>query len=205
MGLLNDQTQKAYYEGSSFGNYQFTSLDNIIDQFIIAYVGEDKIIDKAKRTTVQFHAQRALQELSFDTFKSTKAQEIEVPPSLQMVLPQDYVNYVKLSFTDSAGIQHVLYPALKTSNPTAITQDVDGVYQFTGDNLTTTDSDTWTGISRHTVHVRGAVSPSVYRAARDHSQRVFRRDNPGDDGVAGYPAGHDDDHHRRHHDRYRRR
>ncbi len=85
-----------------------------------------------------------MQELSFDTFKSTKAQEIEVPATLQMVLPQDYVNYVKLSWSDSAGIEHVLYPAIKTSNPTAITQDADGVYQFTGSDLITTDSDTWT-------------------------------------------------------------
>ena len=144
MGLLDNQTQNAYYTGSSFGTYQFTSLEHIINQFIIAYVGEDKIINKVKRADVAFHAQRALQELSFDTFKSTKAQEIEIPPSLQMVLPQDYVNYVKITYTDSSGIESTIYPAIKTSNPTAITQNDAGVYQFTGNNLTTTDSDTWT-------------------------------------------------------------
>jgi hypothetical protein len=144
MGLLDNQTQNAYYTGSSFGTYQFTSLEHIINQFIIAYVGEGKIIDKVKRTDVAFHAQRALQELSFDTFKSTKAQEIEIPSSLQMVLPQDYVNYIKITYSDSSGIEHILYPEIKTSNPTAITQNDAGVYQFTGNNLTTTDSDTWT-------------------------------------------------------------
>jgi hypothetical protein len=143
MGLLDGTTQHAYYGGSSFGGYQFTSLETIINQFIIAYVGEEKIITKVKRMDVAFHAQRALQELSFDTFKSTKAQEIEVPSSLQMVLPQDYVNYVKLTWKDAAGIEHVLYPAIKTSNPTAITQNSTGVYQTDGTNLTTTDSDTW--------------------------------------------------------------
>ena len=150
MGLLDNQTQKSYYEGSSFGTYQFTSLQNVIDQFIIAYVGEGKIIPKTNRIDIAFHAQRALQELSFDTFKSTKAQEIEIPATLQMVLPQDYVNYVKLSWSDSAGIEHVLYPAIKTSNPTAITQDADGVYQFTSNDLTTTDSDTWTAYKSQT-------------------------------------------------------
>lgn len=150
MGLLDSQTQNAYYTGSEFGGYQFISLENIIDQFLIAYVGEDKIIQKAKRVDVAFHAQRALQELSFDTFKSTKAQEIEIPPSLQMVLPQDYVNYVKLTYTDASGIEHTLYPASKTSNPTAITQNDAGVYQFTGNNLTTTDSDTWTKYKANT-------------------------------------------------------
>ena len=151
MGLLDNQTQHAYYGGSSFGTYQFTSLENIINQFIIAYVGEDKIIPRVKRTDVAFHAQRALQELSFDTFKSTKSQEIEVPATLQMVLPQDYVNYVKITWADSAGIEHVLYPAIKTSNPLDITQGVDGSYTTDGTNLTTDNlSSTWESYKAHT-------------------------------------------------------
>ena len=38
MGLLN-QTQQNYYDGNNHGGYQFTSLNDIITQFIIAYVG----------------------------------------------------------------------------------------------------------------------------------------------------------------------
>ena len=100
MGLLDNTTQQAYYDGNNHGNYQFTSLDNIINQFIIAYVGENKIIPKVKRTDVSFHAQRAMQELSFDTFKSCKAQEITVPATLQMWILQElnifYTLQVKL-------------------------------------------------------------------------------------------------------------
>ena len=136
MGLLDNQTQKAYYTGSDFGTYQFTTLDHIINGFMIAYVGESKIISKVNRTDVQFHAMRAIQELSYDVFRSIKSQEIEIPSSLTMVLPQDYVNYVKLVRVDSNGIERVLYPTGKTSNPFAITQDTDGVYQYTGDALT---------------------------------------------------------------------
>jgi hypothetical protein len=118
MGLLN-QTQQAYYSGNNFGGYQFVSLTDIINQFMFVYVGEDKIIPKARRVDVAFHAQRALAELSFDTFKSFKAQEIVVPATLQMILPQDYVNYTKISWVDSAGIKHLLYPMSKTSNPSS--------------------------------------------------------------------------------------
>jgi hypothetical protein len=127
MGLLGNTTQVDYYlDSSSWGKYQFTSLDNIVNQFMIAYVGEDKLISKAKRTDVAFHAQRAIQELSFDTFKSCKTLELEIPPSLKMILPQDYVNYVKLTWSDSAGIEHIIYPTSKTSNPIAISQDPSG-------------------------------------------------------------------------------
>ena len=128
MGLLDNQTQKDYYDGNDFGGYQFTSLDDIINNFIIAYVGENKIIPKAKRTDIAFHAQRAVQELSFDTFKSIKSQEITLPPSNTMVLPQDYVNYTKICWSDDNGIERPLYPTRHTSNPTPILQNDDGTY-----------------------------------------------------------------------------
>ena len=69
-------TADQYYNSDDLGNYQFISLEDIINQFMVAYVGEDKIISKIKRTDVAFHAQRAMQELSFDTFKSCMASEI---------------------------------------------------------------------------------------------------------------------------------
>ena len=118
------------YTDTDFGNYQFISLSDVINQFMVAYVGEGKIISKIKRTDVTFHAKRALQELSFDTFKSCKTQEIEVPPSLTMILPQDYVNYTKLAWSDSAGVEHTLYPTSRTSNPTNPLQNSDGDFDF---------------------------------------------------------------------------
>tara|TARA_R110002020_G_scaffold127405_1_gene285833 strand:+ start:801 stop:1673 length:873 start_codon:yes stop_codon:yes gene_type:complete len=153
MGLLDSQTQQQYYEGDSFGTYQFTSLDNVINAFIVAYVGEGKLITKINRTDVQFHAMRAIQELSYDVFRSVKSQEIEVSPSLKMMLPQDYVNYVKLVRVDSNGIERVLYPTGKTSNPFAISQNTDGNYTFdnTNTNLSEQDpSNTWDNYSDST-------------------------------------------------------
>tara|TARA_R100001015_G_C4632686_1_gene196564 strand:- start:2412 stop:3776 length:1365 start_codon:yes stop_codon:yes gene_type:complete len=129
MALLN-QTQQDYYDGNDFGGYQFISLNDIITNFTIAYVGEHKIISKAKRTDIAFHAQRAIQELSFDTFKCIKSQEITLPPSNTMVLPQDYVNYTKICWVDDNGIERPLYPTKYTSNPLPILQNTDGEYKF---------------------------------------------------------------------------
>jgi len=130
MGLLDNTTQQAYYQGNNYGNYQFTSLEDIINQFIIAYTGENKIIPKVKRTDVAFHAQRAMQELSFDTFKSIKSQEIVLPPSNTMILPHDYVNYTRVLWTDSSGIKHPLYPTKHTQNPFKIKQDSNQNYDY---------------------------------------------------------------------------
>jgi len=130
MALLN-QTPQDYYNGDQHGQYQFVSLHDIINQFMLIYVGEDKIIPKAKRIDVAFHAQRALAELSFDTLKSFKTQEITVPPSLQMTLPQDYVNYTNVLAVDSLGIKHPIYPTEHTQNPQVIgVQQSDGDYKL---------------------------------------------------------------------------
>ena len=146
-------SQNTYYSGSDFGGYQFVTLKDIIKAFQIVYVGEGKLIDKVNRTDIAFHAQRALQELSFDTLKSVKSQEIELPPSLQMVLPQDYVNYVKITRTDGAGIERIIYPAIHTSNPTAISQNAAGDYQFTGNDLTLqSESNTWENYKKSDPH-----------------------------------------------------
>ena len=138
MGLIN-QTDEQYYLGpdnvwnswdEDYGNYQFTSIKDIINNFIISYVGEEKIIPKAKRTDVAFHAQRGIQEFSFDILPSVKSAEIEVGPNLNFVLPKDYVNYVKLVWVDSSGIERVIYPAQHTSNPFPILQDNSYEYLF---------------------------------------------------------------------------
>jgi len=149
MGLLDNVSQQQYQNNENYGNYQFTSLDNIIDNFIFVYTGDGKIVSKISRTDVAFHAQRALQELSFDTFKSCKNLEITIPPSLTMMLPQDYVNYVKISWSGDDGIYRVLYPALKTSNPKAIQQADNGtyVYDAQGGIVYDADSATWENYS----------------------------------------------------------
>ena len=130
MGLLTG-TEQGYYDGDDFGGYQFTSLSDIINNFMATYIGEDRILPTTRRSDVTFHAMRAMQELSFDTFKSCKTQEIEVAPHLTMPLPRDYVNYVKLSWSDASGIEHIIYPTSKTSNPRALNQNTDGDYNLT--------------------------------------------------------------------------
>jgi hypothetical protein len=49
-----------------------------------------------------FHAKRGLQEFSYDTLKSIKSQELTIPASLSVIIPQDYVNYVEMSWIDDA-------------------------------------------------------------------------------------------------------
>ena len=138
MALIN-QPEEEYYLGpdgvwdsgdENYGGYQFVSISDIINNFIVAYVGQDKIIPRVKRTDVAYWAQRAIQEFSFDTLPQDKAIEIEVPPGLYMILPQDYVNYTKLSWTDNSGIERPIQRTDITSNPNAFSQSENYEYKY---------------------------------------------------------------------------
>ena len=113
----------------NYGDYSYISLDDIVNNFYIAYVGAGKLIPSIKKTDLLFHAKRGLQEFSYDTLKSEKSQELTVPNSLSVVLPQDYVNYVKVSWIDKQGVKHPIYPANNlTINPGEMPiQDAAGV------------------------------------------------------------------------------
>jgi len=102
----------------NYGNYAYTSLEDVINNFMFAYVGYQKLIANVGRNEVIFHAKRGLQEFSYDTLKSIKSQELTIPSSGQVPLPPDYVNYVGLSYVDILGVKHPIYPADNlTSSP----------------------------------------------------------------------------------------
>jgi len=101
----------------NWGSYAYIKLDDVINNFLVAYVGTGKLIQNVKRTDLIFFAKRALQEFSYDTLKSIKSQELNIPPNLSVPIPQDYVNYVKMSWIDNSGVKHIIYPTTLTSNP----------------------------------------------------------------------------------------
>ena len=117
MGVTIDRYHQYYADGGDHGSYRQISLQEIIDSFNATYVGEDKICEKVTLNDVTFHAIRGLQELSYDTLRSAKDWEIVVPSTLVMVMPVDYVNYIKVSWSDGNGIERLLYPETKSSNP----------------------------------------------------------------------------------------
>jgi len=122
VGLINSSLWDNYK------NYQYVNLKDIVNNFMVAFVGTDKLISRVKRSDVIFHAKRGLQEFSYDTLRSVKSQELTIPPSLSLVLPQDYVNYVQLSWIDNNGVKHIIYPTTLTSNPTNVPlQDGSGI------------------------------------------------------------------------------
>jgi|TARA_B110000908_G_scaffold26227_1_gene30403 hypothetical protein len=106
-------TQSEYYQNSgneptndNWGTYQYLLLEDIINNFLLTYVGDDKVINKVERNEVVFHAKRGLQEIHYDALREVIGFEAQVPQTLQMHLPHDFVSLVKVSYVGNDGLTH---------------------------------------------------------------------------------------------------
>ena len=131
------EAEKAYGQvvEDNYGSYAYTTLNDAIDNFMVGYVGDGKLVQTAKRSDILFHAKRGLQEFSYDTLKSIKSAELTMPASLTLALPQDYVNYVKCSWVDQAGVLHPIYPTNNLTTSPYYTQIQDSTGVPTQDNF----------------------------------------------------------------------
>jgi len=131
------EDEKAYGQvvEDNYGGYSYVTLNDVINNFLIAYVGAGKLVTSIKRTDLIFHAKRGLQEFSFDTLKSIKTSELTIPPSLTLPLPQDYVNYVRTSWIDRFGVKHIIYPTNNLTDSPYYTNIQDSTGIPTQDNF----------------------------------------------------------------------
>ena len=85
-----------YYENEgntpeelNWGSYQYLSLADVVNNFMLMYVGNDKLVNNVHRYNVLFHAKRAIQELNYDALKEIKVLEMSICDDLKLVLPPD--------------------------------------------------------------------------------------------------------------------
>ena len=169
MGVVRNPAQTYYGINGDHGSYQYIPLSEIIDSFAATYVGEGKLCENVILNDVTFHAIRGLQELSYDTIKSTKDWEVTIPSTLVLVMPLDYVNYVKLAWSDSNGIERIIYPTSKTSNPLNVDTDDDALVQAWGgwDTDGTTDDLDFVGQEDDTVESSDTLTKYQSSSASD--------------------------------------
>jgi hypothetical protein len=122
-------TEYQYYENNgaapenaNWGSYQYVSLYDIVNNFMLMYAGNHSLINNEERYKVLFHAKRAIQELNYDAFKEIKILELNVCDSLRFVLPPDFVNWVRISIYKN-GVLRPLTENIQTNYSGAYLQD----------------------------------------------------------------------------------
>lgn len=114
---------------SNWGSYQYVSLQDIVNNFLLMYSGNHSLVNNEERYKILFHAKRAIQELNYDAFKELKVLELTVPSSLIYILPFDYVNWVRISIYKD-GVLRPLTENIQTLSSQAYLQDNQGMILF---------------------------------------------------------------------------
>ena len=124
-------SQYAYYENSgavpenaNWGSYQYVSLEDVVNNFMLMYNGNHELVNNEERYKVLFHAKRAIQELNYDAFKEIKTLELDVCDTLRFILPSDYVNWVRVSLYKD-GYLRPLTENIQINGASAYLQDND--------------------------------------------------------------------------------
>lgn len=122
-------TEYQYYENNgnapedaNWGSYQYVSLYDIVNNFMLMYAGNHSLVNNEERYKILFHAKRAVQELNYDAFKELKILELDVCDTLRYVLPLDYVNWVRISLYKD-GVLRPLTENIQTNWSDAYLQD----------------------------------------------------------------------------------
>jgi hypothetical protein len=129
-------SQYQYYENGgvvpedkNWGSYQYVSLEDIVNNFLLMYSGNHSLVNNEQRYKVLFHAKRAIQELNYDAFKEIKVLELTVPDMLRYILPSDYVNWVRISMYKDGWLRP-LSENIQTLSSKAYLQDNTGRILF---------------------------------------------------------------------------
>lgn len=94
-----------YLNESLHGNYQYVTLEDIINNFIMSGQDDDYTAN-VDRYKILFQARRAFRELYFDAMQEIRAIALDLSPQLNVVLPPDFINYVRISWVDGEGKLH---------------------------------------------------------------------------------------------------
>jgi hypothetical protein len=96
-----------YNTPSQHGNYQYVTLNELINDYMMSRDADD-FTSNVPRYKVLYQAKRGLRELYYDVLKEIRAIELELSPMLSIVLPPDFVNYVRISWVGEDGQLHPL-------------------------------------------------------------------------------------------------
>jgi hypothetical protein len=89
---------------------------------MLMYQGNHELINNIERYQILFHAKRGVQELNYDAMKEIKILQLDITQQLRFVLPQDYVNWVRISQFRNGGL-HPLSENIQTNWSSAYLQD----------------------------------------------------------------------------------
>jgi hypothetical protein len=156
-------------EDENWGSYQYVSLYDIVNNFMLMYSGNHSLVNNEERYKILFHAKRGVQELNYDAFKEIKVLQLSVGDNLRYILPSDYVNWVRVSLYKD-GLLRPLTENIQTNSSAEYLQDNTGRILFDIDGNI----------------LKPEFSDIDYDRITGQTKSIYLNGNSQFDGVAGY-------------------
>jgi len=113
--IQQEQTAEDYYafgtpqEGKYWGGYQFVKLKDVIDELLIETADSDSILKNTRRSKLIMLARNGIQTLNQELKTNIHAIEMELSSKLFIPLPQDYVDWVRISLvSDDFKLKNII-------------------------------------------------------------------------------------------------
>jgi hypothetical protein len=129
---MTNNNLEYYNDSSLYGEYQYINLEDIVND-LQAIKKQNQFLSSIPRADLISAGKRAIRDLTIDVAKDIKAIELEINSSLNLVLPEDFIDYVRLSYIDDEG---QLRPIAKSNHillAQSYLQDNDGNILFDND------------------------------------------------------------------------
>lgn len=132
------QTPFQYYsDEENWGKYQYVTLKDVIDFMVLETQDDDSYLKNVKRSKLLAYAKQGIRLLHRTVTNKVNSFQIEVPTNLKWALPQDYIDYVRVSRfvqnTDTGGYR--LFPLDINNNiPTAVDYLQDNAFELLFDS-----------------------------------------------------------------------
>lgn len=90
-----------YYSDEELqGNYQFVSLEDIVNNFTQNYTGDATILGYVQRAKIIYQAKQGIKQFTFEALAQVKVVELELGEANDIILPNNFVSYVRISWVD---------------------------------------------------------------------------------------------------------
>lgn len=96
-------TDLQYYDNEeNWGSHQYVTVEEVINNYL-ANRDSDDYTSMTPRHKILYQAYRGVRELYFDSMSTIRAYEMTISPTLSVIVPPDYVDYVRISLVDNQG------------------------------------------------------------------------------------------------------
>jgi len=104
--MINGKTSEQYYDSGNsenYGDYAFVGIEQLVNSFMGSYSGDDTLLGYIPRHKAVKKLKEQIRELTFTTLHQPKVVELDLGDNLDIIKPQDYVDYIRISYVDKVN------------------------------------------------------------------------------------------------------